>query len=37
MPKLRVHNFSVSLDGFAAGPGQSFDNPIGVGGHALHE
>ena len=37
MPKLRVHNFAVSLDGFAAGPDQSIDNPLGVGGTRLHE
>jgi dihydrofolate reductase len=37
MPKLRVHNFAVSLDGFAAGPDQSLDNPLGVGGTRLHE
>lgn len=37
MPKLRVHNLAVSLDGYAAGPGQSLDHPIGVGGHRLHE
>ncbi len=37
MPKLRVHNFSVSLDGYAAGPDQSLDNPLGIGGQALHE
>ena len=36
MPKLRVHNFSVSLDGDAAGPAQSLDDPLGVGGEALH-
>ncbi|MDI6628671.1 MAG: dihydrofolate reductase family protein [Rhodococcus sp. (in: high G+C Gram-positive bacteria)] len=34
---LRVHNLSVSLDGFAAGPDQSPDNPMGVGGMALHQ
>lgn len=28
---------SVSLDGFAAGPNQSLDNPIGEGGMRLHE
>lgn len=28
---------SISLDGFIAGPGQSMDNPIGVGGARLHE
>ena len=37
MPKLRVHNFPMSLDGFAAGPGQSVDNPLGVGGMRLHD
>jgi dihydrofolate reductase len=36
VPKLRVHNFSVSLDGYAAGPGQSLDNPLGIGGIQLH-
>jgi dihydrofolate reductase len=28
---------SISLDGFVAGPNQSFDNPIGEGGMRLHE
>ncbi|HEY1988179.1 MAG TPA: dihydrofolate reductase family protein [Acidimicrobiales bacterium] len=37
MPKLRVHNFAVSLDGYAAGPDQSLDNPLGVGGESLHK
>ncbi len=37
MAKLRVHNFSVSLDGYGAGPDQSLDNPLGVGGQRLHE
>lgn len=37
MPKLRLHNFSISLDGYAAGPDQSVDNPLGVGGTRLHE
>lgn len=37
MPKLRVHNVSISLDGYAAGPDQSIENPLGVGGEALHE
>jgi len=35
VPKLRVHNFSVSLDGYAAGPDQSLDNPLGC-GEELH-
>ena len=37
MTKLRVHTFSLSLDGFGAGPRQDIDNPLGVGGMALHE
>jgi hypothetical protein len=37
MPQLRVHNFSVSLDGFGAGPNQSIDAPLGEGGEELHE
>ena len=36
MPKLRVHNFSVSVDGYAAGPNQDLDNPLGVRGEQLH-
>jgi dihydrofolate reductase len=37
MAKVRVHNFSVSLDGYAAGPDQNLDNPLGIGGERLHE
>jgi dihydrofolate reductase len=37
MSKLRVSCFSVSLDGYGAGPDQSLDDPLGVGGEALHE
>ena len=29
-------HMSISLDGFAAGPDQSRDNPLGVGGRELH-
>jgi dihydrofolate reductase len=36
-PKLRVHCFAISLDGYGAGPGQDRANPLGVGGLALHE
>jgi dihydrofolate reductase len=36
MAKVRVHNFSISLDGYGAGPEQSLDNPLGVGGNQLH-
>ncbi len=32
MSKLRVHCFSISLDGYSAGPNQDLDNPVGVGG-----
>ena len=32
MSKLRVHCFSVSLDGYSAAPHQDRNNPIGVGG-----
>jgi dihydrofolate reductase len=35
--KLRVHNFSISIDGYGAGPDQDLDNPLGVGGPRLHE
>jgi dihydrofolate reductase len=37
MTELRVHNFSVSLDGFGAGPGQGVEDPLGRGGARLHE
>jgi dihydrofolate reductase len=37
MPKLRVHNFAISLDGYAAGPDQDIDNPLGRRGLELHE
>jgi dihydrofolate reductase len=37
MTELRVHNLSLSLDGYGAGPRQSTENPLGVGGERLHE
>ncbi|HEV7915085.1 MAG TPA: dihydrofolate reductase family protein [Albitalea sp.] len=37
MSKLRINGFAVSVDGFGAGPDQSLQNPLGVGGMALHE
>jgi dihydrofolate reductase len=37
MPKLRVHNFAISLDGFGAGPNQDRNEPLGVGGEGLHD
>ncbi len=36
MSRLRFQ-ISVSLDGFAAGPNQSSENPLGEGGEALHD
>ena len=36
MPKLRVACFTVSLDGYGAGPSQDTANPLGIGGTALH-
>ena len=37
MSLVRVHNLSVSLDGFATGEGQSFESPFGHAGTRLHE
>jgi dihydrofolate reductase len=37
MSRLIVRAFGVSLDGFGAGPDQSLENPLGVGGPALHQ
>jgi dihydrofolate reductase len=37
MPRLRVHAFSLSLDGYGAGPNQNIDDPLGEGGLRLHE
>jgi len=37
MSKLRVNCFAMSLDGFGAGPDQSIDHPLGIGGMNLHD
>lgn len=37
MPKLRVASFAISVDGYGAGPNQSLENPLGVGGEELHK
>ncbi len=37
MSKLCVRAFSLSLDGYGAGPDQSLEDPMGVGGMALHQ
>ena len=36
MTLLRVESLTISLDGYAAGPNQSLQHPLGVGGTALH-
>lgn len=37
MSKVRVNAFSISIDGYGAGPDQDLENPLGKGGGALHE
>ncbi|HXK32418.1 MAG TPA: dihydrofolate reductase family protein [Dehalococcoidia bacterium] len=37
MSRARVHNFTISLDGFGTGVDQSYDAPFGHAGHRLHE
>lgn len=37
MSKLRVHCFSISIDGYGAGPKQDRDDPLGVRGEELHK
>ena len=37
MTELRVHNFSISLDGFAAGAARTSRTRSGIGGPRLHE
>ena len=37
MSKLKVQSFAVSLDGYAAGPNQDLQNPLGVRGAELME
>jgi dihydrofolate reductase len=36
MSKVKILNFTISLDGYGAGPNQAVDNPLGVGGEELH-
>lgn len=36
MSKVKVSAFSISLDGFGAGPDQSLKNPLGLNGMDLH-
>jgi dihydrofolate reductase len=37
MARLRVHSFTISLDGYGAGPHQTQQEPLGIGGEELHE
>src|SRR3982751_1699028 len=37
MSRVRVHNFSISLDGFATGEGQALETPFGHAGRRLSE
>jgi dihydrofolate reductase len=37
MSKVKVAAFSISVDGYGAGPDQSRENPLGRGGEGLHE
>src|SRR5690625_3286181 len=37
MQKLRVESFTISIDGFGAGPDQTIENPLGIGGENLHQ
>jgi dihydrofolate reductase len=37
MSRLIVHSFSISIDGYGAGPDQSLDRPLGAGGEQLHD
>lgn len=36
MPRLLVHSYTISLDGFGAGPDQTLEAPMGTGGQGLH-
>jgi dihydrofolate reductase len=37
MTRVRVESFTISLDGYGAGPDQDINNPLGVGGKDLHQ
>jgi dihydrofolate reductase len=37
MTRVRVVGFTVSLDGYGAGPNQDMNNPLGIGGMELHQ
>lgn len=37
MPRVRVHGFSISLDGFGTGEPQTLESPFGHAGERLHD
>ena len=37
MTRVRVDGYTISLDGYGAGPDQDINNPLGVGGEDLHQ
>jgi len=37
MTRVRVEAFTISIDGYGAGPNQDITNPLGVGGENLHQ
>ena len=37
MTRVRVAGFTISLDGYGAGPDQEINNPLGIGGMDLHQ
>jgi len=37
MTQVRVESFTISLDGYGAGPNQDIHNPLGIGGTDLHQ
>jgi dihydrofolate reductase len=37
MGKIKVIAYSISLDGYGAGPSQSLENPLGIRGREVHE
>ena len=37
MTRLIVSSFTISLDGYGAGPGQTRETPLGIGGEELHD
>lgn len=37
MTRVRVESFTISIDGYGAGPNQDINNPLGEGGKDLHQ